>query len=69
MRARPEYLPTPRQIANQCRLIRNRWTPAERQRRLVGYGKQIMEPVWTPPQIDTAGCTARVRRVAVEQSA
>ena len=69
MRARPEYLPTPQQIAKQCRQIRDRWTATERQRRLVGYGKEMVESVWTPPQIDTAGCTSRVRRVAVEQSA
>ena len=69
MRARPDYLPSPSQIAKQCRMIRKRWTAAERRRRLVGYGREIVDSVWTPPHIDTAGCTSRVRRVAVEQSA
>lgn len=69
MRARPEYLPTRRQIASQCRLIRSRWTPAERQRRLVGYSLEFSTSIWLPPQIDTSLCTARVRRLAVEQSA
>ena len=69
MRARPEYLPTRRQIAKECRIIRNHWTPAERQRRLVGYGLEMVSSVWLPPQIDTSLCTSRVRRYAVEQSA
>lgn len=69
MRARPEYLPTQRQIAKECRLIRARWTPSERQRRLVGYGLELASSVWLPPQIDTSRCTTRVRRLAVEQSA
>lgn len=29
MRARPEYLPKQSQIAKECRIIRNRWTPVE----------------------------------------
>jgi hypothetical protein len=69
MRARPEYLPTRRQIARECRLIRSRWTAAERQRRLVGFGLDLSTSVWLPPQIDTSVCTARVRRLAIEQSA
>jgi hypothetical protein len=69
MRARPEYLPTKRQIAKECRIIRNRWTPAERQRRLVGYGMELTSAIWLPPKIDTSHCTSRVRRLAVEQSA
>lgn len=69
MRARPEYLPTQSQIARQCRLIRSRWSPAERQRRLVGFGMETVHCVWEPPQIDTSHCNFRVRRFAVEQSA
>jgi hypothetical protein len=69
MRTRPEYLPTPRQIAKECRLIRSRWSPAERQRRLVGFGLEMVHCVWLPPRIDTSHCNSRVRRFAVEQSA
>jgi hypothetical protein len=69
MRARPDYLPTKRQIAKECRIIRKRWTPAERQRRLVGYGLELASTVWLPPRIDTSLCTSRVRRLAIEQSA
>ena len=69
MPAQPEYLPTPRQIADQCRKIRNRWTAAERQRRLVGFRRELAESMWVPPRVDTTLCTARVRRVATGQSA
>jgi hypothetical protein len=65
---RPAYLPTPRQIAAECAAIRHRWSPAERRRRTVGFGLVFAEPVWTPPQVFTSQCVARVRKF-VEASA
>jgi hypothetical protein len=69
MKARPDYLPTPRQIQLECAEIRRQWTPAELRRRTVGYALRMQETVWFPPMIDTASCTSRVRRIACEQSA
>lgn len=69
MRAQPGFLPTQREIARHCRLIRKRWSPAEHRRRLVGCGLETVNSVWQPPQIDTSFCTARVRRVAIDHSA
>lgn len=65
--AGPHYLPTPAQIRAQCVAIRQRWTPAERRRRAVGYleGEQA---AWLPPQVALAGCLARVRKIASEAS-
>lgn len=69
MKARPDYLPTPRQIALECAEIRRRWTPAELRRRTVGYDLEISATRWLPPTIDTATCNARVRRIACDLSA
>jgi hypothetical protein len=69
MKVRPEYLPSPQQIAIGCAEIRRQWTPSELRRRTVGYELQIQQTMWFPPTIDTATCTARVRRFACDQSA
>jgi hypothetical protein len=66
MRASPDYLPTPFQIASACAEIRDRWTPAERRRRAVGLHLDERQNAWLPPMIDTSLCTSRVRRVATE---
>ena len=66
MRAYPEYLPTPREIASECEMIRQRWTSAERRRRTVGYELQISQQQWLPPMIDTASCLSGVRRFVAE---
>lgn len=66
MRAHPEYLPTPRQIATECERIRQRWSVAERRRRTVGYALLTRQESWSPPVIETASCLAGVRRVVVE---
>jgi hypothetical protein len=67
MRASPDYLPTPCQIASACAEIRDRWTPAERRRRAVGHHHDDHREAWLPPLIDTSLCNSRVRRVAMEQ--
>lgn len=69
MKARPDYLPTPLQIAFACAEIRRQWTPAELRRRTAGYALEVQQTMWFPPTIDTATCTSRVRRIACEQSA
>ncbi len=66
MRAYPEYLPSPRQIASECEKIRRRWTPAEFRRRTVGYAQQSSQERWLPPRIETASCLSGVRRVVAE---
>lgn len=66
MRAYPEYLPSPRQIASECEKIRQRWSPAERRRRTVGYAQQLSQERWLPPMIETASCLSMVRRVVAE---
>ncbi|MBX3427626.1 MAG: hypothetical protein KF688_18245 [Pirellulales bacterium] len=69
-RLRPEYLPTPREIARLCAVIRDSWSPSERRRRTVDRDLLIAhEPAWMPPTIDTASCLARVRHAALEHSA
>ena len=68
MRARPDYLPTPQQIASACARIRQSWSPDERRRRLVGFRRHSAVIPWQPPRIDTAICTARVRRAVAEIS-
>ena len=68
-RLRPEFLPTPREIARQCAEIRQSWTPSERRRRTVDRDLLAEhEPGWLPPVIDTASCLARVRHAAIEQA-
>ena len=66
MRACPDYLPTPCEIAEKCATIRSRWTPAERRRRTVGESIKKDEQPWLPPMIDTSTCFAGVRRMALE---
>ncbi|TWU29350.1 hypothetical protein Pla144_01260 [Bythopirellula polymerisocia] len=66
MRAYPEYLPSPRQIASECARIRQRWTPAEHRRRTVGYEFHVSQEKWLPPIIDTASCLSGVRRLVAE---
>jgi len=68
MRAKPEYMPSPRQIARKCRSIQRSWTPAERQRRIVGFQAISADRIWLPPQVNTSLCHARVRRAAIEMS-
>jgi hypothetical protein len=67
-RDRAEYLPTRRQIMAACATIRSQWTPAERRRRIVGGRLQEGGPVWFPPQIVTANCLARVRKMVADAS-
>ncbi len=69
LRERIEYLPTRRQISAACAAIRQTWTPAERRRRTVGHGLLARYSVWSPPQISTANCLARVRKMVAEASA
>jgi hypothetical protein len=65
----PKYMPSRRQIAAECEAIRLRWTPSERRRRRVGHGMLVAESMWTPPQIFTSTCLARVRKFVAEASA
>jgi hypothetical protein len=69
MKALPNYLPTPRQIARECAEIRRGWTPAELRRRTVGYALALQQSQWLPPTIAMSACTSRARRIACEQSA
>jgi len=69
MRIQPIYLPTQQQIATECKQIRRRWTPKERQRREVGNVTTLSNHQWIPPVIDTSVCGSRVRQLLVEQSA
>jgi hypothetical protein len=62
-RDRAEYLPTRRQIVDTCAAIRQQWTAAERRRRTVGQSLLAAYTCWTPPQISTANCVARVRKM------
>jgi len=66
---RSEYLPTRSQILAECAAIRRRWTPSELRRRTVGPGLIIAESSWTPPQILTSNCLARVRKFVSEATA
>ncbi|QEG37978.1 hypothetical protein [Bythopirellula goksoeyrii] len=66
MRAFPEYLPSPRKIASECEQIRQRWTPAERRRRTVGFDLLAEQERWFPPTIETASCLSGVGRVVAE---
>jgi hypothetical protein len=68
-RDRAEYLPTQRQIVAACAAIRRQWTPSERRRRTVGQELQAGDTNWSPPQISTANCLARVRKMVAEASA
>ena len=69
-RLRPEYLPTPREIARRGAGIRDSWRPWERRRRPAARDWLIpQDPAWMPPTIDTASCLARVRHAALEHSA
>ena len=43
---RPEYLPTRRQIVEQCAEIRRNWTNSERRRRSVGHGMASVDDTW-----------------------
>lgn len=62
MRMQPGYLPTSNQITEACLRIRQTWSTAEKRRRLVGYSDGRVENRWHPPQINLAGCTARVQK-------
>jgi len=62
------YLPSQLQIAQMCVTIRSRWSPAERQRRMVGHDLYGMQTRWTPPQINVSSCLRRVRKVVAEHS-
>lgn len=66
MRMEPGYLPTPNQIVEECLRIRENWTPAEKQRRTVGYSQEVLDRRWMPPRIDTSTCTSRVRKEVSE---
>jgi hypothetical protein len=63
---RPEYLPTRRQIVEQCAEIRRNWTNSERRRRSVGHGMASVDDTWSPPQILTSQCLARVRKIVAD---
>ncbi len=63
---RPEYLPTRRQIVEECAEIRRNWTNSERRRRSVGHGMASYDDAWMPPQILTSQCLARVRKIVAE---
>jgi hypothetical protein len=63
---RPDYLPTRRQIVEECAEIRSRWTHSERRRRSVGHGLATIEDSWMPPQILTSQCLARVRKIVAD---
>lgn len=63
---RPEYLPTRRQIVEECAEIRSRWTSSERRRRSVGGGIAALSDTWMPPQILTSQCLARVRKIVAD---
>lgn len=69
MRMEPGYLPTPNQITEACLTIRENWSQAEKQRRLVGYSQEVLECRWSPPRIDTSLCTSRVRKEVSELTA
>jgi hypothetical protein len=62
----PEYLPTRREIVEECAAIRRHWTPSERRRRSVGHGVAANVDRWSPPQILTAHCLARVRKIVAD---
>ncbi len=66
LRDRAEYLPSRREIVRACAAIQRGWTPAERRRRTVGGGLVAQSTLWTPPQIATSHCLARVRRMVAE---
>lgn len=68
MKALPNYLPTPSQIARECAEIRRGWTPAELRRRTVGYALDLQQSMWLPPTIAMATCSSRARRIAAELS-
>lgn len=63
---RPEFLPSPREIAERCESIRRQWSAAERRRRTVGYALHLQETVWMPPQIQTSTCLSSVRRSVLD---
>ena len=69
MRIEPGYLPTPQQIADACLFIREQWSPAERQRRLVGQSYEPEVLRWSPPRIDTTMCSSRVRKAVSDLTA
>ncbi|MCG8449717.1 MAG: hypothetical protein MI725_09080 [Pirellulales bacterium] len=68
MRTEPGYLPTPQQIAAACLYIRQQWSPAEHQRRLVGQSCAPEHAGWSPPRIDTSMCTTRVRKAVSDMT-
>jgi hypothetical protein len=63
---RIEYLPSRRQIIEECAEIRRNWTNSERRRRSVGHGMATAEDAWMPPQILTSQCLARVRKIVAD---
>ena len=63
MRACPNYLPTPSQIAEACASIRAGWSISERQRRVVDPKLRSERPCWLPPRVDTSECSSRVRKM------
>lgn len=69
MRIEPGYIPTEEQIADACQFIRQNWSPAERQRRLVGPSYEPEHLRWSPPRIDTSICTSRVRKAVSDLTA
>ena len=69
MRTRPEYLPTPTEIAEACATIQTTWSPYERERRILDPKLRNTPPEWHPPQIHLAHCTARVRRAVGDHAA
>ncbi|MEM9657172.1 MAG: hypothetical protein AAF961_02315 [Planctomycetota bacterium] len=68
MSNRPEYAPTPDQIAEACLEIRQNWSDSELRRRTVGYDLRLQERHWRVPSIDTSHCLARARGVVAEHS-
>ena len=62
----PEYLPSRRQIVDECAEIHRQWTASEHRRRAVGHGVPVTSDVWMPPQILTSQCLARVRKIVAD---
>lgn len=62
MRIHPEYMPTPYQIAAACSLIRQGWSTAERERRIVRPELRTRQNSWQPPHISTSIFRSCLRR-------
>lgn len=49
----PQYMPTPEQIAEECRKIRETWTPREWELRQVGKPRPVETREVKTPQVPT----------------